>query len=435
MSWFRDLFRRREEESRGLLVRRIARFRRVLRSYGRFLDLVTDAAEKQGGDFVLDRSYVLALAERALDAADSMVFDFAVLTGDPGWRDGERARGPIRWERFEERLARLREEIQALLTGPDAPGSPPSGSDEEPEYRLLRAFRRLAFPLTLGEAGPPVVEAEACRSLHDLVHVVHERAGDSLAGLAGIRHQIPQDLEVTSKRPGADAPPWSRDFQVAASTRPRQAGVFRRVAEIVVADRDLGSASAAWRVAARVDAAPGLSFEVLDHGDGFEGPVEPGAVLDAGRVRSVPFRAFLEGVRAGDPGAAAGGAGRIARAAVTEETLHCVVWGPDGDPDLLDARVGAGRASNHLYARFAAGPPGEGTEAPRAAVAGDVLSRADLAAARTARAVSVWVSGLPAPDMEERMRLIGRVFRRMAAGGGPAGEPDGPVGHERSEHE
>jgi pyruvate,water dikinase len=55
------------------------------------------------------------------------------------------------------------------------------GDEEEPEYRLLRAVRRAAFPLTLAERS---VEPtfEECRTFHDLVHVAHSLAGASVAG-------------------------------------------------------------------------------------------------------------------------------------------------------------------------------------------------------------------------------------------------------------
>ncbi len=81
MSWLSSLFGKRGgSEAITLLRLRTARFRQLLANYGSFLALLEDAAEKQGGSFILDMQYVIALAERLAELADAMVFDLNVIT-------------------------------------------------------------------------------------------------------------------------------------------------------------------------------------------------------------------------------------------------------------------------------------------------------------------------------------------------------------------
>ena len=83
MSWLDKLLgRKRGGGDLELVELRTTRFRQLLRCYGAFLDLIADAAEKQGGDFILDRQYVISLSERALDLAESVLFDLTVMAGD-----------------------------------------------------------------------------------------------------------------------------------------------------------------------------------------------------------------------------------------------------------------------------------------------------------------------------------------------------------------
>jgi pyruvate,water dikinase len=63
-----------------LLRLRATRFRHLLESYGSFLALLEDAAEKQGGAFILDMQYVVALSEQLAELADTIVFDLNVIT-------------------------------------------------------------------------------------------------------------------------------------------------------------------------------------------------------------------------------------------------------------------------------------------------------------------------------------------------------------------
>lgn len=81
MSWLSSLLGRRNGREAATLLRlRATRFRQLLESYGSFLTLLEDAAEKQGGAFILDMQYVVALAEQLAELADAIVFDLNVIT-------------------------------------------------------------------------------------------------------------------------------------------------------------------------------------------------------------------------------------------------------------------------------------------------------------------------------------------------------------------
>jgi pyruvate,water dikinase len=81
VSWWSNLFGRRTgNESITLLRLRTTRFRQLLGSHGSFLALLEDAAEKQGGAFILDMQYVIALAEQLAELGDAIVFDLNVIS-------------------------------------------------------------------------------------------------------------------------------------------------------------------------------------------------------------------------------------------------------------------------------------------------------------------------------------------------------------------
>lgn len=174
MSWLSRMLRPKgRSEALTLLKLRATRFRRLLENSEAFQALSDDAAEKQGGDFILDRQYVIALVERASELTDAVLFDLDVITA---------RRDPA----FEEAAERLRVGLRGLLQSRessrphDRPGAP--GPGEEAEYRLLRSVRQAAFPSTLsGEQREP--SPGDCRTLHDLVSLAVRRARDAIDAL------------------------------------------------------------------------------------------------------------------------------------------------------------------------------------------------------------------------------------------------------------
>jgi hypothetical protein len=81
MSWFQKIFKdSREKDVCRLFSLRSTRFRQLLRNYGRILDRQADAAEKQAGEYILDRQYIVSLVEVVIDLAESIIFDLNVIT-------------------------------------------------------------------------------------------------------------------------------------------------------------------------------------------------------------------------------------------------------------------------------------------------------------------------------------------------------------------
>ncbi len=116
MSWLSRMLRPRSgSETHTLLKLRVTRFRQLLSSYGSLLSLAEDAAEKQGGGFILDRQYAVALAEQVAELAESVAFDLNVLT----------AQGNLG---FYEQVERLRAELRGLFA--EGVAAAPAGGGE-----------------------------------------------------------------------------------------------------------------------------------------------------------------------------------------------------------------------------------------------------------------------------------------------------------------
>ncbi len=134
MSWFSRLFRKQAGgEAMTLLRLRTTRFRQLLGSYGKLLALIEDAAGKQGGGFIFDRQYVVALAEQVAELADAVVFDLNVLTRH-------------RHLDFYDTAERLRGELRAILAR-EAEGAPADRAESQ-----ARAAPPAASPATLAAA-------------------------------------------------------------------------------------------------------------------------------------------------------------------------------------------------------------------------------------------------------------------------------------------
>jgi pyruvate,water dikinase len=501
MSWYHRIFRRPrpQEDAVRLLHLRCTRFRQLVRNYGRILDAAADAAEKQAGNYILDRQYLVSLSEVGLDRAEAVIFDLNVLAGqhhdafypvldrfrsqirriipaaeEPGripnaagaedhesrispavlntladaiaasqvlYRHGGQvacrgvAAGPIfnlqtepQHNRFprgavmvardiqpDDELIRLMRQASAILTDlgeavgetatlardfriPTIVGlgdasvhlttgneitvdadenivyqgriqelldyyqSERLGVEEEREYRILREIRRLLFSLTLNEDSGPASDLGDCRTLHDLVHLAHDLAGEAYFDLT-------RSLQDVRKRSHALETGFDIPFYV-------------------------------------IDAGFGLApSETVEEG------------LRPAQIQSLPLRLLLQGMdqryrngTAGDqePVLSAG----EALATVTEEYANLVIR-QHGGFDIVDSMIGDSRESNHIYCRFAAADGGNANPAVRGLVAREIMSRLDFAAARTSRAAAGWLGGIPRSDMEERLTIVGRLVAQL----------------------
>jgi pyruvate,water dikinase len=147
VSWLSRVFGKQAGgEAVALLRLRTTRFRQLLRSYGALSALLEDAAEKQGGGFILDRQYVIALAEQVAELADAVVFDLNVITSQQNLA-------------FYEVAERLRAELRSIVA---------QGSDGTPASQSERA-QASAPPATV---NPAALAAALARS-----HVLYRQCG------------------------------------------------------------------------------------------------------------------------------------------------------------------------------------------------------------------------------------------------------------------
>jgi len=87
-----------------LIKRRYVRFQKLLKNYLEILEILTDALEKQGGGFVLDKQYIVALTNKLCNLADSIVYDLNVLTDQ-------------QYLNFYDPLDRFKKETKEIISG------------------------------------------------------------------------------------------------------------------------------------------------------------------------------------------------------------------------------------------------------------------------------------------------------------------------------
>lgn len=489
MAWLRGLLGREPgAEHPRVLHLKVTRFAQMLRHYGTLVDLIADAAEKQGGEFILDRQYVISVTERALDLAESVLFDAGVLapqsssaffaalehhraalrgllaapaapidgaserrsSGEPRQSKEHVVAPEVLAQALSHAPVALRGRGQvacrglaagsvfnlsnepdpralpagAVLVGQDldsdgdaltvmarasailldhgTPGGAAAslarelriptlvglgdastvlangttvtvdadesvvyfgrvqplfdyyaaeklGADEEVEYSLLRGIRRAAFPLAPTDDQSAPAGPDSCLSLHDLVHLAHCLAGESV-------------------------------FAALVQT----AGTMR---------------------VAKTRLAPGIDCQVIDLGG--DPPAMAPTTAPAGALRTFFDGVGCDGCRqlsVADPT----GRARVAVAVIDDEKLLAGL-STSGGFDLVDVVAGDARAANHLYCRFAPRSGAGDTMRARGAVAAGVLHRLGFATANTGCDVSGWLARRPRPEIEERLQIAGRL--------------------------
>jgi phosphohistidine swiveling domain-containing protein len=138
MSFWRRLFcRPRVLDPDSPLRQRLTRLRRLNRCYRDFLGFFLDAAEKEGGGFILDRQYIVSVGERAFRLGYEIVFHSNVL--QPGIAPGSYAE-----------LDRLKADLRDLLAGKRRP---PEGGPAVPMLEERRSQGESAGRRAPGAAG------------------------------------------------------------------------------------------------------------------------------------------------------------------------------------------------------------------------------------------------------------------------------------------
>lgn len=251
MSWLgRILGRKGAADSREELELRATRFRQLLRCYGALLTLIEDAAAKQGGDFVLDKQYIVSLTEQAFDLAESVLFDANVMTD-------QHLLG------FFPRLDALHTEMRRLIARP-----------------LSDAGDGTAGASATAAPAHHRVSAEALAAALERAEKLTQREGDvACRGIAA---------GVVRKQPAGDGrrPPASGYVLVAADAGEEVLSLVAG-AEAVLLDR--GSTSDALASAVRARHVP----TIVGLGDLSE-RVEEGAVLTVDADEGVVYRERVE---------------------------------------------------------------------------------------------------------------------------------------------
>jgi len=479
MRWLGRLIGRERSPALRLVRLRTTRFRQLLRRYGRFLDLETDAADKQAGDYVLDRGYVATLVETVFDLAEAVVFDLNVLTAGRH----EAAHGVVE---------SLRKEVRRLVVASrPEPGAAPLALETAavPPDTLAAALERTrvlhrgsgevacrgvaAGPVFRAEAAPEVV---ACPPGSVLV-------GDALPPeerlLEAARHAVA--ILVEGSRLASDAGRLVREFRLPTLVGLRDAAARLTPGTVVTVDADenvvyegrvhelleyyrlhrLGQGEEPEYVALRQVR---RAMFPLSSGDC------PARLEDCTAVRELVYLAQeLAGEALIDQlgerrelwaNACAGPSGTrvldlgegLSRdeadaedVALRSRPLRALLRGlnlsdstaaaplPDSvlavvteehatvllrglaGCELIDSFVGASRDSNYLYCQFA--PGGDLTEPPRlrGRFAGEVLTGLDFAVTHTPGALSGWLGGLPQAETEERLEIVAHLASALHA--------------------
>ncbi len=481
-----------EQDAKKLIKFRRTQFQQILRNYGCILDLMADAAEKQGGGFVLDQKYIVSLADNLFNLSKALVFDLIVMiqkrnlafldllerfefegkellyspqikgekeshakeTQHPGPKDVNTetlakilasravlyrntgqvaargaAEGPVFNLKTEPgadnftkgavwvaadlkqaaELSRVINQVSAILADADDPssyacrlarshrvptivglrdaterlktgehitvdaeentiyqGSIPDlinyyrahlggRQGEEFEYQLLRKFRRKVFPLSLFEVRDRLPGVSDVKTLHDLVHLAHELAGEAFV-------------------------------------------------ELAMNTRYLKAASKEF---ARTPAHPVFVIDL---------EIKPGKITESESRPDVPPKnfivdAFMTGLQKYEE--------KNKRMVQKKEEISMFAFTRNEEAtlilpcprgfDMLDIVMSGNESLNYIYCRFDSRFWDMDQRFARQNAALDILSRLDFAAADTNRAVTAWTTHMDNAEVKEKLEILGQV--------------------------
>jgi hypothetical protein len=161
----------------------LARFRHLLRLYGRLVSLCADAEDKQSGLYILDKAYILSVSDRAFGIAKGMVYDLSALTGQQygGLYD----------------LVEVFERKQSELFLQSGSALSTAGNEEEYEYRLLRETREIFC-----SGGNSAVSWSVKPAIPDLLGVAQSIQRDACHFFAG----LVQAMSSANEHPNSTLP-------------------------------------------------------------------------------------------------------------------------------------------------------------------------------------------------------------------------------------
>jgi len=249
--------------------------------------------------------------------------------------------------------------------------------EDAPEFRLLRRLLSRIAPLNLIDPTAPDFTPQGCRSIHDVIRFIHEKAVEEL-----------MDLPRLVKR-----------F--------KGVHIFTLVSDVP------------------------LGLKILDLGGGID-PEVSGNRLSPEQIRSAPMRALWEGLSGPGvwstepipvdfkgmmsslsktwvetPGAAAVSGFNLAVITETYMNLHLRLG---YHFNLVDARIDPDPQRNHIYFRFVGGVTDLTRRSRRAQLLANILSHYHFKVETKGDLVVAKVLHLPREDQENRLRVLGRLI-------------------------
>lgn len=248
--------------------------------------------------------------------------------------------------------------------------------EEAHEFRLLRRLLKRIAPLNLAEPQDPNFTPEGCRSVHDVIRFIHEKAVQELM----------------------DLPRFLKRF--------KDAHLWSLVSEVP------------------------LGLKIWDLGGGIEAQAK-GSQVTPEQIRSLPLRALWEGItlpgvwstepvpvdfkglmasltrpQGEGPGAPAYAGINLAVVTETYLNLHLKLG---YHYNLIDARMGADPPHNHIYFRFVGGVTDLTRRSRRARLLADLLSKYHFKVDIKGDLVLARVLHLPQEEMRRRLIALGQL--------------------------
>ena len=249
--------------------------------------------------------------------------------------------------------------------------------EDAPEFRLLRRLLSRIAPLHLIDPTAPDFTAQGCRSVHDVIRFIHEKAVEELMDLPGLVKRF------------------------------KGVHIFTLVSDIP------------------------LGLKILDLGGGID-PEATGNRLHPEQIRSAPLKALWEGLSgpgvwstepvpvdfkgmmssltktwAETPGAPAVSGFNLAVISETYMNLHLRLG---YHFNLVDARIDPDPQRNHIYFRFVGGVTDLTRRSRRAQLLANILSQYHFKVDTKGDLVVAKVLHLPREDLERRLMVLGRLI-------------------------
>jgi pyruvate,water dikinase len=248
--------------------------------------------------------------------------------------------------------------------------------EDAPEFRLLRRLLTRVAPLHLIDPNATDFTPEGCRSVHDVIRFIHEKAVEELM----------------------DLPRFVKRF--------KGVQIFTLVSDVP------------------------LGLKILDLGGGID-PEAKGTRLHPEQIRSLPMKALWEGISgpgvwstepipvdfkgmmssltktwAETPGATVSGF----NLAVISETYMNLHLRLGYHFNLVDARIDPDPHRNHIYFRFVGGVTDLTRRSRRAQLLAKILSQYHFKVDTKGDLVVARVLHLPREDMVNRLQVLGRLI-------------------------